>query len=218
MTIGKAVGGALIFVCLAGCSSKIERSYRIDVVVDTPQGPRTGHSVVRFRTSPSLDRTRGDRHPEVKGEATPIQISQGRYIFLLVDRPGRGWEIYAPWVSDKNMSGLERGSTVPIDRRYIPGFAEFEDMSDPRSVKEFIFDSVNAESSGYYLRSITIHKSNESVSDKLSSILPWLNKDHSLEGNINTIKDSSKINRNHEMKNSDWFKYSITYDAFKRGK
>jgi len=218
MKVGKAVGAALIFTCLAGCDSKIERFYRIDVVVDTPQGPRKGHSVVRFMTSPSLDRTRGERHAEVKGEATPIEISKGRYIFMLVDRPGRGWEIYAPWVSDGNMSSLERGFPAPIESKYIPGFAEFEKLNDPHSVKEFKFDSFNSNSKGYLLRSITIQRSNEITSNNLSSILPWLSSDHSLDGNINILKASRDDIKRNRINPSDFFSYSVTYDSFKRGK
>lgn len=188
----------------AGCG-KIERHYRIDVTINTPQGPRSGQGVVALRAW-NLDRTIGPRSPEVEGEAIPVEIAQGRHVFMLVDRPGKGWSVSAPWVDNRDAKTLEEGETVTMEVRSVPGFAVFEDYSDPRTIRQVDFDRPEKSiGRGYSVRSITITRTGDPVSRKTEELLPWVNDEP------------------HQIMNSDprepgTFENTVWTSAFKRGK
>jgi hypothetical protein len=76
-------------VALGGCdalSPGTEVRYRISVVIDTPDGPRTGSGVWSFKLRPgNFDQGYNSRF---RGEAIPVDLPNGKTAFALLDLRG----------------------------------------------------------------------------------------------------------------------------------
>jgi hypothetical protein len=81
-----ALAAAISLLPLAGCDKfqgGSEIRYRISLVINTPQGPRTGSGVWSFKLRPgNIDQTYNGRF---RGEAIPIDLPNGRTVFALLD-------------------------------------------------------------------------------------------------------------------------------------
>jgi hypothetical protein len=87
---------------VTGCSTKPalpDYRYRLTVEVETPQGLRTGSSVIQIAShiSSSLSLRPGDVTTQVTGEAVAVDLPGGKVLFALLTRPGsaEGAENYA---------------------------------------------------------------------------------------------------------------------------
>jgi hypothetical protein len=70
---------------LTGCGS-YDWHQKLTVIVDTPDGPKTGEAVtaVSWRGNPVF-RDGADYDTEVEGEAVVVEVVRGRYLFMLLD-------------------------------------------------------------------------------------------------------------------------------------
>lgn len=89
-----AFGGTLI---LQGCDGTTYPPYRYKetVVVETPQGIRTGSTVIEvrmYKEGQSNPFARGAIHGQFKGEAAEVDLPNGRALFALLTSPSNyGW-------------------------------------------------------------------------------------------------------------------------------
>ena len=192
---------------LAGCSLTDETPtyrYRLTVEVDTPEGLKTGSSVIEVDTHRDQrnwnPNARGRRY-QVRGEAAAVELGEDRVLFaLLRSEDSVDWAAqilflttpYAVEAEDKFLATFERmlaregevelppdlGAFISSsDASARPMLVTFRDLDDPTSVERV--DSENLAASfgeGFALRRITVQLSDDSVSFKLADRLPWLDK------------------------------------------
>ncbi|WP_420383711.1 hypothetical protein [Novosphingobium sp.] len=98
LTVG-AVKAVLLFsvLLIAGCGSTTYPPYRYKetVIVQTPQGIRSGYTVIEvrmYKEGQSNPFDGGAIHGKVKGEAAAIELPDGRTLFALLTSPANhGW-------------------------------------------------------------------------------------------------------------------------------
>jgi len=208
------ISGALT---LGGCGSVVlpDVHYRLTVVVDTPEGRRSGSSVVSFESaySPAIPgpEAKGVRF-HLHGEATPIKLPNGNYLFAVLK-----WEqadaakpmllesfadLLPPQVSTSDGDIFNRRlmdqiralsklrATRPVKPEYYPVIAWFDDPTRPRTIHAKPARAGTAIVSGVTLRSMTLEITDAPVTWQIRSILPWLHREELgyLDPNIKGIK------------------------------
>lgn len=196
----------LCAVALLGCSKHLDTlHYRLTVIVDTPEGRRSGSSVVEVQ--PILGA--GFPGPEasgvtikVKGEATPVKLSEGRYLFAVLK-----WETsvdaYLPMLQasyadvmpsgepnfrsgNANQGKVDRISALAkakgvraVPEAHYPLLAYFEDLSDPRTIEPLKPDRLGQVVPGAKLVGMTVEITRAPVTRQIREILPWLEQNRS---------------------------------------
>lgn len=190
---------------LIGCTRSLPTyRFRLSVHVDTPQGERTGASVIEVH---SVDQGKGFPGPEAggirirfRGEAASLKMPNGVYVFALL----RGKETHsaqtiagAPFAAT-GARGIARESYGDSLRRVMgvagvhelplssyPQFVYFKKISDPASVQEVLPDDfANVFGDGISLRGVTTEIVDDPVEFKIPQVLPWIEnyKNVSLDG------------------------------------
>ena len=170
--------------------------YRMTVVVDTPEGIKTGSSVIEARVSRQLPVMGSDGVVyRVRGEAVVVDLPGGQSIFALLGNE--------PYHVALPSNGLRRGRSEPhvapdLDARErdaadwpalrrneplitlapddYPRLVRFRDLADPATVE--LIDPLNLDSSlgaGHRLLRITIQPTEEESTPTVEQRLPWLN-------------------------------------------
>ena len=84
---------ALTLLGATGCGKPTlpDYRYRLTVEVDTPQGLRTGSSVIQVASSVSgpYALRPGVVSTQVKGEAVAVDLPGGKVLFALLSKPGK---------------------------------------------------------------------------------------------------------------------------------
>ncbi|MEP5936912.1 MAG: hypothetical protein ABJ239_01165 [Erythrobacter sp.] len=194
-------------LALAGCNAFDDTPtyrYRMTVEVDTPEGLKTGSSVIEVDTqfqqnpeSPASQRTRR----RARGEAAVVDLGERGLLFALlrseddVDFASRIMFLLAPKGRDKNgnrflgrfnnMLEMTEPVELPATQAEInPSLAEmkgrpmlvtFGDLTDPTTVKGVDPDDL-AESfgDGVSLRRITVQITDDPVTASIEDQLGWL--------------------------------------------
>ncbi|MEA3003359.1 MAG: hypothetical protein QOH81_2147 [Sphingomonadales bacterium] len=93
--VGALVGAAAVLLLPACDSSVTGRSfepirYKLTAVVETPQGLRSGHSVLEYRGSMagSAFGAMAGSGFSVRGEAVAVDVAPGQVMFVLLTAPG----------------------------------------------------------------------------------------------------------------------------------
>lgn len=202
--LGWFAGGAMAL--LGGCGlvkSYKPFRYRLTVEVDTPQGLRTGSSVIEV-TAGEVGTTLGGASAQAKGEAVAVDIAPGQTLFVLLrSEASHGWAAGI-------MSGVTPDpddSSIPIDDRFgakieavranrklnvvprwfAPRFADqkpvggypimvrFRDVRDPKTVERVDPDNLAASfGQGVSLRRITVQITDDPVTTGIEKRLVWL--------------------------------------------
>ncbi|MCD2175680.1 hypothetical protein [Rhizobium sp. C4] len=176
---------ALRLLVLASCGRDYDWHQKLTVEVETPEGLKAGSSVMSAR----LIDTHGPFVPaeangvsfQLNGEAVALEVSQGRYLFVLLrDIPALNWLIYPKMESVKAGALLENGDDggagiVALPRSQYPLLVTFDDINDPASVKRV--DPANLEATfgpGYRLNGITLSLTKEPVTKgEVEKVLGW---------------------------------------------
>ena len=156
---------------------------KLTVEVSTPDGIRSGSAVteVTWQERNWTGNFPGSYH----GEATVVDLGQGRYLFALIGEPTRylALRTFAPDLGDKAVITEEgfaamariRG-TRDVPRKYYPLLVLFEDISRPETVRRI--EPENLESNfglGFELRAIRLSIVDEPRdSGKIKKVLVWL--------------------------------------------
>ena len=194
----------LAALLLVGCSLTDETPtyrYRLTVEVDTPQGVRSGSSVIEVDTRavrPGSNPARQGVEIDVRGEAVAVDLPDGQTLFALlrsdndVDWAGRVMLLLSPRTNEPfleqfdNMLALRGRGALELPRMWPPtGFLEersaypmlvtFGDLDDPTSVTLVNPDDLAASfGEGVTLRRITVEMTDEPMTEGIVERLEWL--------------------------------------------
>jgi hypothetical protein len=180
---------------LTGCGEDSQTwRQKLRVVVSTPTGDVSGEAVsegfikVRGGTE-TLGRGAGVGGSITNGEATVINLGNGRYLFALLDGTGDGsW--YLPFYtfldgfpSAKWTNYVEAAHEFvqvkfprEVPRKHYPMLVTFGNINDPKTVREVKpTDLSNNFGTGYVLKSITLEITDEAVTTgKIAESIPWI--------------------------------------------
>lgn len=180
---------------IAGCGffkpAVPDYRYRLTVEVDTPQGVRTGSSVIRvasnvaskFASSP------GKVTNQIKGEAVAVDLPGGRVLIALLSRPnsvagaryyafdallGRQWDGPQDYVS-RLQSLVQQQHAGVLPRIAYPELLTFRDIQNPASAKAIDPEDLERDfGQGVRLRRITVQITGEEFTTVIERKLPWL--------------------------------------------
>jgi hypothetical protein len=178
--------------------------YRLIVEVETPEGLKSGSSVIEVKVVQNPDwvnpEGRGSRK-SYKGEAAAVDLPNGQTIFALFRTAGEGSDAsdYPFMAFQDRLSGSKnalqsvrmlrnwKGQKSPMPRTEItlpnggtevsayPVLVTFEDINDPTSVERVDPDDLAANfGAGYKLKSISITITEEPVTTGIENRLGWL--------------------------------------------
>ena len=200
------LGLATLTLALAACSgaddSAPDYRYRLTVEVDTPEGLKTGSSVIEIeqrlvRSGSNPAGTAVERL--VRGEAVAVDLSDGRTLFALLRSDNNiEWASYvmqtlAPRTKGEsfeqqldNMLALEGEKALPRmfppvghleERSAYPMLVTFGDIDDPTSVDLVDPDNLAATfGEGVNLKRITVQITDDPVTAGLERRLGWLSE------------------------------------------
>jgi len=174
---------------LTGCGDQEwQWNVKVTVNVDTPEGVRTGYSVVRVgvRKYSGLQRKFGYAYGAgvIEGEAVVVDLGDGRYLFALVVAGNMAYRASEVVFDDllpeedaaryRKMQRLRVRREVP--REMYPLLVTFDDINDPKTVKRVDPDNLEATfGAGYRLKSITLEITDEPVTKgRVEKVLGWL--------------------------------------------
>ena len=201
----RAISGLLVVVFalfLLACDNPRtpDYRYRLTVEVKTPEGLRTGSSVIEVEQS--MGRSAGSGFGKiivrrVRGEAVAVDLPGGQTLFALlrsdidVDWSARLMQMLAPEIAGEafedvfdNVLMIESEVEVPRtwpanvvlpERSAYPIFVTFGDVDDPTSVELVDPDDLAATfGEGYALERITVQLTDEPVTTGIKERLGWL--------------------------------------------
>ncbi|VXC95663.1 hypothetical protein [Sphingomonas sp. AX6] len=187
------------FAAFSACSSpSTTLRYRLTVVVETPEGLRTGSSVVEVKGALS----RAFPGPEAggfrmnsRGEATPVDLGSGDYLFAIfgwVDPPTRTFTMLtAPFkdqIPPRNPDPSAGGESLmeqfgaladvsgvrEVEQDDYPALAIFADRNNPYSVRFMPATELQTVLPGYRIVRMTVEITDAPVSNQIHAILPWV--------------------------------------------
>ncbi len=180
--------GAWLALGVAGCSDSYSWHQKLEVEVDTPEGVVRGASVVKvwWSTGSDINYFPGATNAQssVSGEATVVEVAEGRYLFALLD----GAQSLAPKVFLDKKSRREGGvklfgpmlqttrKQITVPHSHYPTLVTFSDINDPTSVQKVDPDNLAATfGPGVSLKRLTLEITDEPVTEgKIESVLEWL--------------------------------------------
>lgn len=181
-------------IALSSCGYRSEEyRYRMTVEVDTPEGRRTGSSVIEVGiTEPGDSRfllPDAGGTQTVEGEAVVVDLPKGKVLFALLEAP-----------SDVDAAGsfpvdALNPKLYPVEYRFIqrandlkkirdvgvlpkasyPFLVTFDDVTDPTSIR--LVDPENLAATfgeGVKLRRITVEMTEDRITTGVSERLKWL--------------------------------------------
>jgi hypothetical protein len=230
----------IVSFCLAGASACASLNttlrYRLTVVVDTPQGVRTGSSVVEVKgaLSPAFPGPEaGGARLHIRGEATPVKLADGRYLFAVFawqPEPRRIFTMLTtpfgdqlpprspdPSAFSKRMMEQFRALADAKGVRQVkpedyPVIATFAEIANPYSIRIAPARNISSILPGYRVRLMTVEITNAPISNKIMRILPWLRK-----RNLGFLNPAIKKNQLATSQTEFPEYQKITVDAFIAG-
>lgn len=209
------VAGALLslpFLGLTSCGvigyQKHVLRYRMTVLVQTPEGQRSGSGVLQVSVveTPFWDLGSPTLY-ELFGESVSIDLPDGRTMFALLGDSDRDYSIHLPFIvfashlSDGGFTDrdgrpnfeqrvrflMETQPTAMIERGQWPTFVWFRDINDYTSVVR-LDDSLN---SPVRILRVSIEITSDSPTRQVMARLPWLrNLGNSTLANTDTLRPS----------------------------
>lgn len=173
--------------------------YRLTAEVETPEGLRTGSSVIETTWD------RGLSGAAVKGEAVAVDLPNGQTLFILLRTASNAdWAAGVPgidppddpkrpmnadeheaeagrqvaWIrANRNVHYLW-GGNVPANRaQYLPYMVRFDNLSDPSSIERVMPQNLPASfGQGYSLKSLSVQITKEPITRGIDRRLRWLGR------------------------------------------
>jgi hypothetical protein len=171
--------------------------YRLSVEVETPDGIRSGSSVieVRYETFPEIN---GRSHiSRVFGEAVFVDLAQGKNLIGLlaagpsgedVDYPGRivflafnldgndsDTPKRLPQLRGKRDLDIYHSSLYEVKKRFLPTFVTLPDLANPGTVRVApfgLFDEIFGAS--FKLRTVAIEMNADPITQGIENKIPWI--------------------------------------------
>lgn len=192
----KKFGIAILLIVLVGLAIWIAYpiywwNQKLTVEVETPDGVRTGSSVVGVTVSygPTFGLPEASRSSKGwRGEAVIVALPGKRYLFMLLGNPvsmaRQSFRAVVLGRADARFKDLKAfysklkklRATVPLIRKKYPLLVTFADLKDPKSVKKVDPDDLAATfGPGYRLKSATLEITDEPVTKgRVEKLLGWL--------------------------------------------
>jgi len=133
---------AMLALALAGCGNSYEWNQKVTVVIETPQGQRSGSSVMHARWNAGIPFIVGDARGggfRLQGEAPAVDLGGGRYLFALLRGMARlPYEVFAEGQGGvANARRVITGKMGPQDvpARLYPMLVTFANINDPASAR-----------------------------------------------------------------------------------
>lgn len=188
-------------LAVAACGTKQDSfRYRLTVEVETPEGLRTGSSVIEVDVSQTGEKAwatseaRGLRF-KVRGEAVAVDLPTGQVLFALLSRedsPDRAAGLPYAALDPPDFEGefdyikktralehIDRVGVVP--REAYPMMATFSNLTDPSSVERVNPDDLAASfGEGVALKRITVQMTDDPVTTSITRRLPWLGRTYEM--------------------------------------
>ncbi|MGB3806613.1 MAG: hypothetical protein WA936_05390 [Erythrobacter sp.] len=209
------LAGTFAAFTLAACDDATpDYRYRLTVEVETPEGLRTGSSVIEVEQSmgrSSMAPASNQIYRRIRGEAVAVELPGGQTLFaLLRSESNIEWAetiaaSAAPPAEESedgeprfdNMLALEGAAELPRtfpasgwleERSAYPMLVTFGDIDDPSSVREVDPDDLAATfGAGYALERITVEITDDRVTTGIEERLGWFGPS---EPNIGALKPS----------------------------
>ena len=173
---------------LASCGSGYSWSQKLTLVVETPEGEVSGSSTVHVAWHNDRDLFGDAPHwrSEVRGEATVVELGDGKYLFALIGgaerqalrvfhegRFPRDTDGLAPII--RKVAAQRHGVSRRVRPEAMPLLISFTDISDPMTVARVDPDNLAATfGPGYALKLATLEITDEPLTEgEVERILPW---------------------------------------------
>lgn len=192
--------------------------YRLTVEVETPEGPRSGSSIIEVDTSSGglAIPTLGEVSSRVRGEAVAVDLPSGPTLFALLRSEDHGnWanfvmlklaaphqtEIYVPF-EEKFKTMLAHSGPIEVPAKWRAGYpaetsaypmlVTFGDPANPTSIKRVDPNDLHSTYGlGVRLSSITVQLVEEGITtSNIDGRLPWL---RTLAGSIGERPEGGSI-------------------------
>ncbi len=194
MVLSSAACGAptLVGVYLGSTSDSLR--YKTSVVVETPEGLRTGTSVreANLYTEPMVGTIGGEFCNIKKGEAVVIDLGSRGVLFALMGGQSEAVNIFTLF------SGENKKQHVVLPKEQYPMFVHFHDIHDPKTVERVVdvnwshvklireahgpqyemVDFKDVYGEGVKLKEIIVEMTDEDVTWEIEKVLPWLIEIH----------------------------------------
>ena len=180
--LGWLIGGVFA-MALLGRSGTTRVRYRMTVIIDTPDGRRSGTAVRESTYRPSwFPFPFGESRGTVKlvGEAVAVDLPNGRTLFaLLSSHMGDG--DFAMRIPDQVLGHLRGQEPIalkqiwPTDNLFeVPKLVVLADPRDPRTVRPLAPGDLGGEfGSGYELASIVVERTTDPVTSGIAERMPY---------------------------------------------
>ncbi len=174
---------------LSGCEKNYAWNEKIMVSVETPDGVKSGESVLSVKMTDATDtwgplESRVVRH-RVSGEAVVLELEPGRYLFALLKGLPDANGVFFPDIDRREAGPMLEGlrQTRELTPDQYPLLVTFDDTNDPASVKRVLPDGLAATfGSGYRLSTITMSITDEPVTKgNVEAVLGWLKEPSVME-------------------------------------
>jgi hypothetical protein len=173
--------------------------YRLTIVIDTPDGRRTGSAVMELTShiNPEFPGPEaGGFHFMVNGEAVPVLLANGNYVFVV-----QKWRdhndalamlrasfsdilppVHQNSYGDERIDAIKRQmrefagirGSRPVPSEYYPIVAFFPDISNPETIVAADAGRVEELIADSRLVSMSVEVTQDPVTRKIKRILPWL--------------------------------------------
>lgn len=195
-----ALAALMVFGCAVAEDKTPDYRYRLTVEVETPEGVKSGSSVIEI--TQNMGRSAGSGFGKMimrrtRGEAVAVDLPGGRTLFALLrsendiewaehvmqflspDTPGEPWEeMFDNVLLIKGQVELPRNWSMPgpfNNRSAYPMMVTFGDLADPTSIAEVDPDDFAATfGDGVRLKRITVELTEDSVTSRIVNRLKWL--------------------------------------------
>lgn len=188
----------LLSACSLGPDPTPDYRYRLTVEVDTPDGLKTGSSVIEVKTSVAGENaitTPGRVSHTLRGEAVAVDLGDGRSLFALLRSPTDiDWANNVMFILTPGQGDFQSRFEAMLKRRkeytlprYLPIRGErrparpmlvaFGDLADPTSVAEVDPDDLaKTFGEGVSLKRITVQLTDDPVTTGIEQLLGWLSE------------------------------------------
>ena len=184
-------GAACLAPLLAGCAGPVHSlRYKLALDVETPEGLKTGASVVQLSVRHITAIDVGGSFPrEIRGEAIAVDLGRRGLLFALLSADGNRKKslqeidfVFAAFpregrqAYDEIMRGLAKSkpkTQIPLD--ILPMLVCFRDIADPKSVERVDPNNLAAAfGPGVTLKRATLGITDQPITTGIEKRLPWL--------------------------------------------
>lgn len=220
MMISVATIAALLLVACGRADKSISYRYRLTVEVDTPEGLKTGSSVIGVKIEGQQGLEGSHLDVRATGEAVAVDLPGGQTLFALLDKAdGAAPNAIDPhlpelpntadwWYQDYGRVTQQVG-IYELPRTRLSGFrvdgmanvwptlVHFRDIRDPSTVEQVDPDNVAATlGAGYAIKRITVQITDAPVTKGIEKRLGWFHDyiNRHFDNSSTSTEDDRKVN------------------------